>query len=54
VSRTEPDRTVLQQDQDVGVSRPDTTNSRRTIWRSSNSPQSEFGCVLMSPRLNHR
>jgi len=23
---------------------------RLTIWRSSNSHQSEFGCVLMSPR----
>jgi hypothetical protein len=34
----------------VGVSRPDTTNSQLTIWRSSNSHQSEFGCVLMSPR----
>src|SRR6478735_6408319 len=36
----------------VGVSRPDTTNSQLTIWRSSNSHQSEFGCVLMSPRPN--
>src|SRR5277367_4649434 len=27
-----------------------TTNSQLTIWRSSNSHQSEFGCVLMSPR----
>jgi hypothetical protein len=26
------------------------TNSRPTTWRSSNSHQSEFGCVLMSPR----
>jgi transposase len=34
----------------VGVSRPDMTNSRPTIWRSSNSHQSEFGCALMSPR----
>jgi hypothetical protein len=34
----------------VGVSRPDTTNSRQTIWRSSSLHQSEFGCVLMSPR----
>ncbi|MEH2489042.1 transposase [Bradyrhizobium sp. AZCC 2230] len=34
----------------VGVSRPDMTNSRSTIWRSSNSHQSEFGCALMSPR----
>src|SRR6202011_5136657 len=25
-------------------------NSQPTIWRSSNSHQSEFGCVLMSPR----
>jgi transposase len=36
----------------VGVSRPDTTNSLPTILRSSNSHQSEFGCVLMSPRPN--
>jgi hypothetical protein len=28
------------------------TNSQPTIWRSSNSHQSEFGCVLMSPRPN--
>src|SRR5437762_1101128 len=28
------------------------TNSRPTTWRSSNSHQSEFGCVLMSPRPN--
>jgi transposase len=34
----------------VGVSRPDMTNSRPTIWRSLNSHQSEFGCALMSPR----
>jgi transposase len=34
----------------VGVSRPDTTNSRPTIWPSSNSHQSAFGCALMSPR----
>jgi transposase len=34
----------------VGVSRPDTTNSLPTIWRSSNSHQSVFGCALMSPR----
>ena len=34
----------------VGVSRLDTTNSQLTIWRSSNSHQSEFGCSLMSPR----
>ena len=34
----------------VGVSRPDTTNSRPTTWRSSNSHQSEFGYALMSPR----
>jgi transposase len=34
----------------VGVSRPDTTNSRQTIWRSSSLHQSEFGCVPMSPR----
>src|ERR1700730_11171548 len=26
------------------------TNSQPTIWRSSNSRQSEFGCALMSPR----
>ena len=36
----------------VGVSRPDTTNSRQTIWRSSSLHQSEFGCVLISPRPN--
>src|SRR5438445_10296131 len=34
----------------VRVLRPDTTNSQPTIWRSSNSHQSEFGYVLMSPR----
>jgi len=34
----------------VGVSRPDTTNSRPTIWRSSSSHQSAFGYALMSPR----
>src|SRR3979490_203714 len=34
----------------VGVSRPDTTNSQPTIWRSSNSHQSEFGYALTSPR----
>jgi transposase len=34
----------------VGASQPDMTNSRLTIWRSSNSHQSEFGCVLRSPR----
>src|SRR3979490_3168393 len=34
----------------VGVSRPDTTNSQPTIWRSLNSHQSEFGDALMSPR----
>jgi hypothetical protein len=33
-----------------GVSRPDTTNSHPTIWRSSSSHQSAFGCALMSPR----
>jgi hypothetical protein len=38
----------------VGASRPDTTNSRPTIWRSSNSHQSGFGCALMSPRSNYR
>jgi len=32
------------------ASRPDRTNSQPTIWRSSNSHQSEFGCALMSPR----
>jgi transposase len=31
-------------------SRPDTTNSQPTIWRSSNSHQSAFGYALMSPR----
>jgi hypothetical protein len=35
----------------VDVSRSDTTNSRQTIWRSLSLHQSEFGCVLMSPRL---
>jgi transposase len=30
--------------------RLDMTNSQPTIWRSSNSPQSELGCVQMSPR----
>jgi hypothetical protein len=34
----------------VAVSRPDMTSSQPTIWHSSNSHQSEFGCVLMSPR----
>jgi transposase len=34
----------------VVASRPDMTNSRLTIWHSSNSHQSEFGCALMSPR----
>lgn len=34
----------------VGVSRPDTTNLRPTIWRLSNSHQFAVGCVLMSPR----
>jgi hypothetical protein len=38
----------------VGVSRPDMTNSRPTIWCSLNSHQSEFGCALMSPRPNCR
>ncbi len=38
----------------VGVSRPDTTNSRQTIWRSSSWHRSEFGCVLMSPRPRAR
>jgi hypothetical protein len=37
----------------VGVSRPDMTNSRPTIWRSLNSHQSEFGCALTSPRPSH-
>jgi transposase len=36
----------------VGVSRPDMTNSRLTIWRSSRSHQSAFGYALMSPRPN--
>jgi len=31
----------------AGVSRPDTTNSQPTIWRSSNSHQSESGYALM-------
>jgi hypothetical protein len=43
-------RAVLQQLSNIGVSRPDTTNSRKTIWRSSSLHQSELGCVLMSPR----
>jgi hypothetical protein len=34
----------------VGASRPGTTNSQPTIWRSSSSHQSEFGYALMSPR----
>ena len=34
----------------VGVLRLDMTSSQPTIWRSSDSRQSEFGCVLMSPR----
>jgi hypothetical protein len=34
----------------VGVSRPDMTSSQPTIWCSSSSHQSEFGCVLLSPR----
>lgn len=38
----------------VGVSRPDTTISRQTIWRSSNSQQSGFGYMLMSPRSRAR
>jgi hypothetical protein len=38
----------------VGVWRPDTTNSRQTIWRSSSLHQSEFGCVPMSPRASSR
>lgn len=38
----------------VGVSRPDMTNLRPTIWHSSNSHQSEFGYVLMSPRPSLR
>jgi len=32
------------------LSSKDMTSSQPTIWRSSNSHQSEFGCVLMSPR----
>jgi hypothetical protein len=28
------------------------TSSQPTSWRQSNSHQSEFGCVLMSPRPN--
>ena len=34
----------------VGVLRPDTTNSRPTTWPSSSSHRSASGCVLMSPR----
>jgi hypothetical protein len=30
----------------------DTTNYRQTIWHSSSLHRSEFGCVLMSPRLS--
>jgi hypothetical protein len=37
----------------VGVLRPDTPNSRPTIWRSSNSHQSEFGYAVMSA-VSHR
>ena len=44
---------VLQHGACIGVSRPDTTNSHPTIWRSSNSHQSEFGYALMSPRPNY-
>ena len=29
---------------------PDMTSSQPTIWHSSNLHQSEFGCVLLSPR----
>jgi hypothetical protein len=36
----------------VGVSRPDTTNSQPIIWHSPSSHQSVFGCALMSPRPN--
>jgi hypothetical protein len=51
VSRAELDRTVLQQDQAMSVCRdPIRQTPRPTIWPSSNSHQSEFGCVLMSPR----
>jgi hypothetical protein len=38
----------------AGLSRPDMTSSQPTICRSSNSHQSEFGCVRMSPRPNCR
>jgi len=38
--------TVLQRDQEFGVLRPDTTNSRPTIWLSSISQQFEVGGVL--------
>jgi len=41
---------LLPQTSSVGVSRPDTTNSRPTIWHSSSSHQSAFGCALISPR----
>ena len=34
----------------VGMSRPNTTNSRPTTWYSSNSHQSEFGCLPMRRR----
>jgi transposase len=36
----------------VGVLRHDMTSSQPTVWRSSNSRQPEFVCVLMSPRPN--
>ena len=48
VSCAKSRRTVLQQDQTM--SRPDTTSSQPTIWRSSSSHQSAFGCALMRPR----
>jgi hypothetical protein len=53
-ARAQPDRTVLQQDQAMSASRPDMTNLQPTIWRSSNSRQSEFGCTLISPRPSPR
>jgi hypothetical protein len=52
LSRTQTGRTVLQQDQAMSVSRPDTTSSQSTIWRSSNLHQSESGYALMSLRPN--
>ena len=35
----------------AGVSQPDMTSLQPTIWPSSNSHQSEFGCVLRLPLI---